>query len=293
MRPMSLYETRTSNASVSLRDLLDGRTASASDSGLGIGDIAEEIALGGWPGFRGLTTTRGLSAVRDYLSEIQRVDVERVDGRRRDPERVGRLMRSMARNVATHAAATALAADTGGADGPLKDDTVRDYLGVLERLMIVEDLPAWSPRMRSRTAVRSSPKRHFVDPSLAAAALDTSPDRLLRDLETLGFLFESLVVRDLRIYAQASDARVLQFRDAGGLEVDAIVEARSGAWMAFEVKLGQGQIDAAARTLTRFASKVDRGSGGAPATLGVITATGYAYERPDGVAVIPIGALGP
>ena len=158
-------------------------------------------------------------------------------------------MRSLARNVATHAAATTLAADTGGADGPLKDDTVREYPG--------------------------------------------GPDRLLRDLETLGFLFESLVVRDLRIYAQANDAWVLQFRDAGGLEVDAIVEVRSGAWMAFEVKLGQGQIDSAAATLLRFASKIDTETAGAPAMLGVITAAGYAYRRRDGIAVVPIGALGP
>ncbi len=256
-------------------------------------DIAEEIALGGWPGFRGLTATQGLSAVRDYLAEIQRVDIERVDGRRRDSDRVSRLVRSLARNVATHAAATTLAADTGGPDGPLKDDTVRECLAALERLMIVEDQPAWSPRMRSRTALRSAVKRHFVDPSLAVAALDSNPDRLLRDLETLGFLFESLAVRDLRIYGQANDARVLQFRDAGGLEVDAIVEARSGTWMAFEVKLGQGQIDAAAATLLRFASKVDTALAGPPAALGVITAAGYAYRRGDGIAVVPIGALGP
>lgn len=293
MRPMSLFETGVSSADVSLSALLDGDAPSAADTGVTVGDVAEEISLGGWPGFRGLTTKQGLSAVRDYLTEIQRVDVERVDGRRRDPERVMRVVRSLARNVATHAAATTIAADTGGADGPLKDDTVREYLTALERVMIVEDQPAWSPRMRSRTALRSAAKRHFVDPSLAVAALDASPERLLRDLKTLGFLFESLVIRDLRIYAQASDARVLQFRDAGGLEVDAIVETRSGAWMAFEVKLGQLQIDDAASTLLRFASKVDSDAAGRPTTLGVITATGYAYERPDGVAVIPITTLGP
>ena len=141
--------------------------------------------------------------------------------------------------------------------------------------------------------MRSAAKRHFVDPSLAVAALDTTPDRLLGDLETLGFLFESLAIRDLRVYAQASDARVLQFRDAAGLEVDAIIESRAGVWMAFEVKLGQRQIDAAARTLLRFAAKVDTEHIGPPATLGVIVLTGYAYRRPDGVAVIPIGALSP
>lgn len=293
MRPMTLSETGRGDGSVSLAALFDGHAPTAGDTGVTLPDIAEEIALGGWPGFRGLTTKQGLSAVRDYLNEIARVDIERVDGRRRDPERVARLVRSLARNVATHAAATTLAADTGGPDGPLKDDTVREYLAALERLMIVEDQPAWSPRMRSRTALRSAAKRHFVDPSLAVAALDATPERLMGDLHTLGFLFESLVVRDLRVYAQANDARVFQFRDAGGLEVDAIVESRSGGWMAFEVKLGSGQIDAAAKNLTRFATKVDSTSVGAPALLAVITATGYAYQRPDGVAVIPIGTLGP
>lgn len=293
MRPMTLFETGRSAGSVSLAALLGGHAPAADDPGLTLTDIAEEIALGGWPGFRGLTTKQGLSAVRDYLTEIQRVDIERVDGRRRDPGRVARLVRSLARNVATYAAATTLATDTGGPEGSLKDDTVREYLAALERLMIVEDQPAWSPKMRSRTVLRSAAKRHFVDPSLAVAALDGSPDRLLADLRTLGFLFESLVVRDLRVYAQANDARVYQFRDAGGLEVDAIVETRSGSWLAFEVKLGHGQIDLAAETLTRFAAKVDSESSGAPVLLGVITATGYAYRRSDGVAVIPIGALGP
>ncbi len=293
MRPMSLHESGRGSGTVSLAALMRGEPPSAADSGLTVEELAEEIALGGWPGFRGLTTRQGLSAVRDYLSEVQRVDVGRVDGRRRDPDRVMRLTRSLARNVATYAAATTLASDTGGAAGPLKDDTVRDYLKALERLMIVEDQAAWAPRMRSRTALRSAAKRHFVDPSLAVAALDATPDRLLGDLESLGFLFESLVVRDLRIYAQANDARVLQFRDAAGLEVDAVVESRAGGWMAFEVKLGQRQIDAAAQALTRFAAKVDTQHIGPPTTLGVIVATGYAYQRPDGVAVIPVGALCP
>jgi uncharacterized protein len=174
----------------------------------------------------------------------------------------------------------------------LKDDTVREYLGVLERLMVIEDQPAWAPHLRSRH-LRVSPKRHFVDPSLAVAALRASPDSLLGDLGLLGFLFESLVVRDLRVYAQAADARVLQYRDSGGVEVDAIVETGDGRWMAFEVKLGQGQIDEAATSLGRFAARIDTARCGSPALLGVIVATGYGYRREDGIAVIPIGALGP
>jgi predicted AAA+ superfamily ATPase len=293
MRPMSLFETGRSSGGVSLSELLEGRVSPSSDPGLSVADLAEEIALGGWPGLRGRGVEDALLAVRDYLEEIARVDLGRVDGTHRDPSRVTRLLQSLARNVATHAAATTLAEDTGGADGPLKDDTVREYLAALERLMVVEDQPAWAPHLRSKHRLRTASKRHFVDPSLAVAALGATPDRLLGDLNLLGFLFESLVVRDLRVYAQATDAWVSQYRDSGGLEVDAIVEAGDGRWMAFEVKLGQGQIDQAAASLRRFAARIDTARCGSPALLGVIVATGYGYRREDGVAVIPIGALGP
>jgi len=293
MRPMSLFETGHSAGSISLAELLEGRVSPSSDPGLTVAGIAEALALGGWPGLRGRGVPDGLLAVRDYLDEIARVDIGRMDGTHRDPNRVARLFASLARNVATHAAATTLARDTGGADGPLKDDTVREYLGALERLMVIEDQPAWAPHLRSSYRLRTAPKRHFVDPSLAVAALRATPDRLLDDLNLLGFLFESLVVRDLRVYAQAADGRVLQYRDNGGLEVDAIVETGDGRWMAFEVKLGQGQIDDAAASLMRFAKRIDMARCGSPALLGVIVATGYGYRREDGVAVIPIGALGP
>jgi predicted AAA+ superfamily ATPase len=293
MRPMSLFETGRGSGNVSLSELLEGRVSPSADPGLSVADLAEEIAVGGWPGLRGRGVQDALLAARDYLEEIARVDVGRVDGTHRDPSRVTRLLQSLARNIATYAAATTLARDTGGADGPLKDDTVREYLAALERLMVVEDQPAWAPHLRSKYRLRTAPKRHFVDPSLAVAALGATPDRLLGDLNLLGFLFESLVVRDLRVYAQATDARVSQYRDSGGLEVDAIVEAGDGRWVAFEVKLGQGQIDDAAASLTRFAARIDTTSSGNPALLGVIVATGYGYRRKDGVAVIPIGALGP
>ena len=293
MRPMSLFETGRSSGGISLSELLEGSVSPVADPGLSVAGLAKEIALGGWPGLRGRSVEDALLAVRDYLEEIARVDVGRVDGTQRDPSRVTRLLASLARNVATHAAATTLAEDTGGADGPLKDDTVREYLAALERLMVVEDQPAWAPHLRSKHRLRTASKRHFVDPSLAVAALGATPDRLLGDLNLLGFLFESLVVRDLRVYAQATGARVSQYRDSGGLEVDAIVEAGDGRWMAFEVKLGQGQIDAAAASLERFAARIDTTKCGSPALLGVIVATGYGYRRKDGVAVIPIGALGP
>jgi uncharacterized protein len=293
MRPMSLFEAGRSTAHTSLAELLDGRISQTADPGLTVVDIAEELALGGWPGLRGRGVLDGQLAVRDYLDEIARVDVGRVDATHRDPSRVSRLLSSLARNIATSAAATTLARDAGGAEGPLKDDTVREYLGALERLMVIESQPAWAPHLRSKYRLRTAPKRHFVDPSLAVAALRATPDRLLSDLSLLGFLFESLVVRDLRIYAQAADAQVLHYRDSGGLEVDAIIEAGDGRWMAFEVKLGHGQIDDAAATLRRFAARIDKARCGSPALLGVIVASGYGYRREDGVAVIPIGALGP
>ena len=293
MRPMSLFETGRSSGCVSLTDLLEGNVGSSADPGLTVADLAEEIAVGGWPGLRERSVPDRVLAVRDYLEEVARVDVGRVDATQRDPSRVARLLASFARNVATHAATTTLARDAGGADGPLKDDTAREYLAALERLMVVEDQPAWAPHLRSRHRLRTAPKRHFADPSLAVAALRVTPDRLLGDLELLGFLFESLVVRDLRVYAQAADARVSQYRDSSGLEVDAIVEAGDGRWMAFEVKLGHGHIDDAAASLTRFAARVDTARCGSPTLLGVIVATGYGYRREDGVAVIPIGALGP
>ncbi|MGA2164064.1 MAG: DUF4143 domain-containing protein [Solirubrobacteraceae bacterium] len=293
MRPMSLFESGVSSGGISLAQLLEGEPARSPDPGLGITDLAREIAIGGWPGFRGLAVEQALRAVRDYLEEIRRVDVSRVEEKRRNPDKVGVLLRSLARNVATYAAATTLAGDTEGADGPLKNDTVGEYLEALRRLMIVEDQPAWAPHLRSKHALRGAVKRHFVDPSLAVAALRATPARLLRDIKLLGFLFESFVVRDLRIYAQATDARVLQYRDSRGLEVDAIVECADGRWAAFEVKLGSGQVEQAAASLHKLVEQIDTRVCGEPAALGVIVGTGYGHRREDGIMVIPVGALRP
>jgi len=293
MRPMTLFEVGRASGEISLAGLLAGEPARASDSGLTVADVALEIALGGWPGFRHLQPAAAQRAVRDYLEEIRRVEVSELDGTRRNPAKVGQLLRSLARNTATHAAATTLAKDAGGADGPLKDDTVRGYLDALRRLMIIEDQPAWAPHLRSTYALRSAAKRHFVDPSLAVAALRATPERLLRDIKLLGFLFESLVVRDLRVHAQAADGEVLQYRDSNGLEVDAIVETADGSWSAFEIKLGSGQVEDGAASLKRFLKRIDTGRCGHPAALGVIVSTGYGYTRDDGIHVIPIGALGP
>jgi len=293
MRPMTLFETGHAKGTVSLQGLLGGSAPRAPDPGLTIADLSERVAVGGWPGLLDWNVRQALQAVRAYLDEVRRVDIRRVDGRRRDPERVGRLLRSLARNVATPAAATTLAADAGGEGGPVDDDTVRDYLAALERLMIVEDQPTWAPHLRSRSLLRTAPKRHFVDPSLAVAALRATPDRLLTDLNLFGLLFESLVVRDLRVYAQAADARVYQYRDNTGLEIDAIVETADGRWAAFEIKLGSGQAAEASASLLKFSRRVDTAKCGEPAILAVIIGTGYGYTREDGVAVVPVGALGP
>ena len=299
MRPMSLFEAGHATGAISLSALLAGETARSPESTLRITELATLVVIGGWPGNLTRTNAQSMQATRDYLDEIRRVDLSRVDRITRDPGKVGRLLRALGRHVATEASLATLTADTAdtagvdGTDGELARETVRDYLTALERIMIIEDQPAWAPHLRSRSRIRSAAKRHFVDPSLAAAALRATPERLLADLNLLGLLFESLVVRDLRVYAQASDATVLHYRDNTGLAVDAIVEVADGRWAAFEVKLGQGQIDAAAAALLTFASRVDTAKCGAPAALGVITVAGYGYQRPDKVHVIPIAALGP
>jgi predicted AAA+ superfamily ATPase len=216
-----------------------------------------------------------------------------VDGVAHDPEKVLLLMRSLARNLSTMASLATLARDVGEPDEALAKNTVSAYYDALTRLMVVEDQPAWAPHLRSRSRVRTSPRRHLVDPSLAVAVLRATPERLLKDMDFVGFLFESLVIRDLRIYSQAEDAQVLHYRDNTDLEVDAVIEAADGRWAVFDKKLGSGPVDQGAETLLRFASRIDTVECGVPRILGVITGTGLAYIRPDGVAVIPIGTLGP
>lgn len=307
MRPFSLSEAGYSTGAISLEALLAGEAPRSTDPGLTLADITDRITVGGWPGFRHLSVSAGARAVASYLDEIGRTDINRIkraegdddsSGRRdrdRDAARVARLLHSLARNVSTAAAIKKIADDTAEDEhDALARNTIYDYLHALERLMIVEDQPAWKPHLRSRWQLRVTPKRHFVDPSLAVAALGASPERLLRDLNYLGLLFESLVIRDLRIYAQRLDATVLYYADNSGLEVDTIVEARDGRWAGFEVKLGgDASIEEGAAKLLRFRDQVDTTKTGAPACLGIITATGYGYVRKDGIAVIPIGALKP
>lgn len=293
MRPMTLFESGHTTGAVSLSALLLGEPPRSDDPGLSVADLADRITVGGWPAQVGRPVTDAGRAARDYLEQIRQVDVSRVAGSRRDPGRVERLLRSLARNTATEVAITVLAADAGGGDGPLDRHTVAEYLNILDRLMVIEDQPAWAPHLRSRANLRTSPKRHFVDPSLAVAALGAGPERLLADLNLLGLLFESLVIRDLRVLAQPLDGRVFHYRDNYGFEADAVVQLADGRWGAFAVKLGAGLVDEGAEALLKFRESVDTHKSGEPVLLGVIAGTGFGYVRPDGIAVIPVGSLAP
>ena len=296
MRPLSLFESGHSSGEISLAELLNGSRQGAEASSPSVPELAELLATGGWPANHGQPPRRTLRLNRDYLNEIRRTDVSRVSERRTDPIRVGRLLRSLARNTATEVSLSRLAADVGASQVTMKRDTAAGYLDALEQLMVIEDQPAWSPHLRSRAILREAPKRHFVDPSLAVAALRATPERLVGDLGFLGLLFESLVIRDLRIYAQANDAEVFHYREKGGLEVDAVVEAADGRWAAFEIKLGERWVDEGARNLRRLAQRAPRAMRDAPsepAALAVIVPNGYGYAGNDDVGVIPIGALGP
>lgn len=292
MRPMTLVETGHSTGTVSLGAILRGDGIAAGDPGLGVPELAERIAIGGWPLHLGLDARRAQRAMRGYLQEIANVDLPRLDGIRRDPRSVLRLLASIARNVGTAATLQSVVTDTNGRDGALQVETARTYLDALARLHITDDVPAWQPGLRSRTRLRAAAVRHLADPALAVAAVGTSPEGLLADLRWFGLLFESLVVRDLRVLVQPLDGVLYHYRDESGLEADAIVELPDGSWAGFEVKLGAAPsiVDDAAKNLLRLR---DRVAGPPPVALGVITGTGYALTRPDGVLQIPIAALGP
>ena len=294
LRPMSLFETGGSNGTVSMSSLLASERVAGRALDADIPDLARTLCRGGWPASLGTDDTAAQQYACDYLDEIHRTDADSSGSGGRDPAGMRRLLRSLARNTATEASQTTLAADAGG-EQPMHRDTVHAYIAALERVFVVEDQPAWSARLRSRSRLRRTAKRHFVDPSLAVAALRAGPDRILRDLELLGLLFESLAVRDLRVYASAQDAQVYHYRDNTGLEADAIVETAAGQWLAVEIKLGgQKAIDSAARSLLKLQARIDTAAAGEPGRLIVITAVGgYCYDRPDGVAVVPITALGP
>ncbi len=295
MRTMSLFESGESSGDVSLRGLLDGEECSADDQRLSLGDVLALACRGGWPQQLDADLPAAAGAASAYLDEISRTDVSRVDGIERDPRRVRRLLASIARNVATEVRHTVLAADTAAAgEPPLERRTVASYLAALGRLFVIEEIPAWRPHIASRAQARNAAKIHLVDPALTAAALRLTVDTLMRDLSFVGRFFESMALRDLQIYAEANRCVVSHYRDSHHLEVDAIIEQPDGRWAAAEIKLGgPDAIDKGAESLLRLRAKLEAGRTGSPARLAVITATGYAYERPDGVCVVPLTSMRP
>lgn len=293
MRPLTLYEQELSSGQISLADLLDGNEPPSGKADLQLADYAERIVIGGWPGLLDSSRSEAAQFIAGYLRMIIEHDLEVVSRARRDPRRLRRFLEAYAQLTAHPAALTTIVSRAAGDDEKQAPSrwTAAPYLDALRRLMIVDEVEAWSPELRSRTRLMSTPKRHLVDPSLAAYLLQAGPDRLLRELQTLGFLFESLATRDLRVYAAANDASLFHYRERGGeLEVDLIVERRDGAWIAVEVKLGGELIDHAATALLRLATTRARRP---PAALVIVTATEYAYTRPEGVLVAPLALLGP
>jgi len=292
MRPMTLAESGESSAEVSLEHLAGGADIAGQGAG-GVGDVAAAICRGGWPAaLRREPDTWGALAA-DYVDSLVESDISRVDGVDKNPRRVRTLMRSLARNESTEAAMTTLQADMSADEARLSTNTIAVYLAALRRLYVIDDQEAWAPAVRAKTPIRTSPVRRFCDPSIAAALLGLTGDTLLVDYATFGLLFESLCVRDLRVYAEASGASVFHYRDARDLECDAVVEWPDGRWGAVEVKIDPRHADDAAAVLLKL-SRLVRSQHGGPATfLAVVTATGVAYRRPDGVYVLPITCLGP
>ena len=293
MRTMSWQELGLSRATVSLGQLLKGEAVEWDSSQTDIELITTQIVKGGFPALIERTATQAMDVNQAYIELLAEVDLSTVSKVRRDPVKVRSTLNSLARNTATLADSGTLGKDIKAYEAvELSRPTLYDYLDALERLMVVEDQPAWRAHLRSSVALRSSPKRHFTDVSLAAAALGASPDALMDDLNYTGFLFESMVVHDIRVYAQANDAKVYHYRDATGREIDIIVQKDDGTWCAFEVKLGTSEFDEAARNLIHLQESIDPSRGALPASLNIITGTGITHTRKDGVNVIALAALG-
>lgn len=292
MRTMSLFESNESNGTVSLKELFDGKTDIDNFSELTIEDIAYAITRGGWPISIGEEEKIALRHSVDYAEAIINTDISRVDNISRSPVRARVLLKSLARNISTLASIPTIRNDIAmGDDESLSDKTVGEYLNALDRIFVTENLPAWNPALRSKTAIRTSPKRQFTDPSIATAVMRLTPERLLEDFEYFGFLFESLCDRDMRIYAEANDGEVFHYRDKSGLEADAVIVLADGRWAAVEVKLGSKEIEEAAKHLLMLKKKVNTDKMKEPSFLMILTGTEIAYQRSDGVFVVPIGCL--
>lgn len=288
MRPMSLYESGDSTGEVSIKDLFDGNKEIEGCSNLSIDRLAFLVCRGGWPQSVDMREEIALDQAFDYYDAVVRSDINRVDNVKKNPERVRRLMRSYARNQGSQVPNTVLARDISA-----DEETVGTYINALQKIFVIEEMPAWNPNLRSKTAIRSSYTRYYVDPSIAAAALGIGPNDLIEDLKTFGFLFETLCVRDLRVFADALNGDVYHYRDKDGQECDAVIHLRNGKYGLIEIKLGGDKlIEEGAKSLKSMAAKIDTDKMNAPSFLMVLTGTGdYAYCRQDGVCVVPIGCL--
>ena len=293
MRPMSLYESGDSSGEVSLRNLCEGRPVSALTGEVDLRDLANFIVRGGWPGNLDAPIENASILPQAYLDAILDDDSQRVDGKKYDVAKMRLLLHSLARNESTTATKKKLLDDIKEADDRTIDaETVATYLDVFDRLFLLDNQMPFSTNIRSSVRVKQAEKRHFCDPSLACALLKATPDRLINDLETFGFLFEALVERDLKIYSESFGANVFHYQDYSGREIDAVVEMSDGRWCAFEIKLGANQIDKAAAGLVALGDSIAESGGVAPSVLCVICGmSNAAYVRPDGVYVVPVTAL--
>lgn len=294
MQTLSWQEMGYSSGSISVKQLLEEKTEiPLIKDELPLEVIIERMIKGGWPALLSRTAEDALHVNRGYIDMLAETDMSRVSNVKRDPRKVRSLLRSIARNVATMVDNSTLEKDIKGTeDADISRPTIIDYLAALSGLMILEEQPAFNTHIRSANALRKSPKRHFCDVSLAVAALRLNKETLLKDLKYCGFLFESMVYHDLKMYARANDADVYHYRDSTGLEIDAIVQQRGGTWAAFEVKLGFGMIDDAAKNLLKLYSVIDPAKIPNPVSLNIITGTGMSYRRPDGINVISLASLG-
>lgn len=294
MRPMSLYESGDSTGEVSLKVLFDGSADVDGSAHLDMERLSFLVCRGGWPQAVDLRDEIALDQATDYYDAVVHADINRADHVQKDAGRVRRLMRSYARHQGGQVPCTLLAQDVGAnEEAPISEETVASYVNALRKIFVVEDMPAWNPNLRSKTAIRSSDTRYYIDPSIAAAALEIGPDDLLNDLKTFGFLFETLCVRDLRVFADALNGGVFHYRDKDGQECDAVIHLKNGRYGLIEIKLGGDRlIEEGAKSLLALDSKLDKDRMRAPSFLMVLTGVGdYAYRRHDGVYVVPIGCL--
>lgn len=294
MRPMSLFESGDSTGEVSIEKLFESSDSVRGFTKQDLGDIAFLICRGGWPRAISLDKDIALGQSRDYVDAVSDSDISRVDNVNRNPKVARRILRSYARHQGTQATIDTIKADvTAGGVFDISDKTVNSYIKALKQIFVIEDMTSWNPNLRSKTAIRTSKTRYFVDPSIATAVLGIGPNDLLNDLDTMGLLFETMCVRDLRVFADALDGNVYHFRDKNGLECDAVIHLRNGKYGLVEIKLGgETLINEGVETLNTLSSNIDTDKMNAPSFKMIITATGgYAYKRKDGISIVPIGCL--